>query len=377
MKKIISLPNIYLFLWTVYYTQGVVFSQGNILSKLVLLLFLSISLYYTILTYTKYQIGQYLRALGYLLVMFTVYGVIGVISGVSFDYLKLIYLSLLPTFPLFVWTKEGKISFKWIRTSFFAMVTVISIQYITAVNSISMQYEETENAVVNVAYEVLALIPLLYFWKERPLIQYVMLAIILIVVLSTVKRGAIMIGIVCVSYFFYTTIQGTSKKTKLSIWLLVFVFVVVGTKYVVNFYENSSYAQLRMEQSLEGDSSGRDEIFLDAWTIFINSNPFNMLFGNGAWATLRRMKILAHNDWLEILVNQGLVGVVVYLLYWLSFFKTFINDKNLITRPVLGTLFIIYFFATFFSMSYSAMTLPANLALGYSLAKRNFNPSIE
>lgn len=377
MKKIFSLPNLYVLLWALYYTQGTFLAQGSILSHVILVLYLFISLYYTYISYKNHPVNRYFKALGILLLMFTIYGLVGIISGVSFDYLKMTYLSLLPTYPLFIWAKEDKISFKWIRTTFFVMVAVISIQYIAAVNSIAMQYEETENAVVNVAYEILALIPLLYFWKGKPLIQYAMLAVILIVVLSTVKRGAIMIGILCALYFFYTTIRGTSKKVKLSTWLLIFVFVVVGTKYVVSFYENSSYAQLRMEKSLEGDSSGRDEIFSKAWTIFVNSNPFNMLVGHGAWSTIRFIGIAAHNDWLEILVNQGILGVFVYMYYWVSFYKTCRKDKNPFTRFILGMIIIIYFLSTLFSMSYSAMTFPANLALGYSLAKRNCNLSIE
>ena len=161
MKKLFTLPSFYVLLWVLYYTQGTFFAQGGIISRVVLVLFLAISLYFAFIAYTKYHVGHYIKALGVLLTMFTVYGIAGIIGGVSFDYLKLIYLSLLPTFPFYVWTKQGKISLQWVRFVFFLFVGVIFAQYLSSIRYIEQRYTETENAVINVAYEVLALIPLL------------------------------------------------------------------------------------------------------------------------------------------------------------------------------------------------------------------------
>lgn len=377
MKKLFTLPNLYVLLWALYYTQGTFIAQGSTISRVILLLFLSISVYYVFLTYFKRKSNRYFKALGWLLIMFTIYGVIGIMSGVSFDYLKLIYLSLLPTFPIYIWSKQRQITPQWIRIVFIALVVVIAYQYVSAENYIMENYTDTETSVVNVAYEVLALLPLLYFWHRRPAVQYVMLAIILAVVLSTVKRGAILIGAICAVYSLITTSRESyNKKTSWYVWLIIIAFLIIGARYVVNFYENSAYAQMRMERTRMGDSSGRDIIFSNAWKIFIDSNVFNFLFGNGAWATIRLMRIPAHNDWLEILVNQGILGAVLYLNYWLAFYKVFKNSNNNI-KPILGTLVIILFLSTFFSMSYSAMTLPENLALGFALAANEKNQTID
>lgn len=368
MKKLFALPNIYVLLWALYYTQGTFIAQGSIWSRGVLLMFLFISLYYATLIYLKHQCNRYFKALGVLLLMFTIYGVYGMMSGVSFDYLKLIYLSLLPTFPFYYWSKKELITPGWIRIVFFAIAGVVIVQYFSSVRYIEANYTETDNSVVNIAYEILALLPLLFFWKRKPVIQYVMLAVILAVVLSTVKRGAIIVGALCAVYFLVSSSKESANSTKWYVWLLMVAFIIVGVRYVLNFYENSTYAQLRMENTMMGDSSGRDFIYSNAWKIFIDSNFFNLFFGHGAWATLRYMKVLAHNDWLELLVNQGLLGFFLYLNYWFAFYKTFKRNRVTYIKPVLGMLLIIFFTSTLFSMSYAAMTLPANLALGYSLA---------
>ena len=127
---------------------------------------------------------------------------------------------------------------------------------------------------------------------------------------------------------------------------------------------------MRVAGTLEGNSSGRDSIFKQCWDIFLNSNVLGMLFGHGASATVGIIGIAAHNDWLEILVNQGLLGVTVYLFFWIAFYKTFRLDNSRETKPVIGSVMLIYFAATLFSMSYSAMTLPSTLALGYCLARQ-------
>ena len=367
MKKILNLPNLYVLLWALYYTQGTFIAQGSTVSRVVLLLFLSISVYYVFLTYFKRKSNRYFKALGWLLIMFTIYGVIGIMSGVSFDYLKLIFLSLLPTFPIYIWFKQGQITPKWIRVVFVVLVGVIFLQYVASERYIVENYTDTENSVINVGYEVLALLPLLFFWHRRPVVQYVLLAIVLAVVLSTVKRGAIIIGALCTVYFFFITSRESSKKTRWYVWLIIIAFIVIGVRYVINFYENSTYAQMRVESTRMGDSSGRDIIFSNAWKLFTESSIFNLLFGHGAWATIRLMRIPAHNDWLEILVNQGLCGAMFYLYYWVAFYKSF-KKSNKSVKPVLGMLIIILFISTLFSMSYSAMTLPENIALGYALA---------
>lgn len=368
MKKLFTLPNLYVLLWTLYYTQGTFLPQGSVWSRMTVVLFLLISVYDVFYSFIKFRINPYLKVLGVLLLMFSVYGMVLLLREGGFDYLKMIYLSLLPTYSFFVWTKTNKIDVGWIKVAFIIMVGVIIIQYFAELSRIENIYSYTENTTINIAYEILALLPLIYLWRNKPIMQYVILALVLALVVSTVKRGAIIIGALCMVYFIYNSMKYSTQKTKWYIWLVVLAFAVVGARYVINFYANSEYAQLRLEYTLAGESSGRGSIFKQCWNIFVNSNVLGLLLGHGASATIDMLGVAAHNDWLEILVNQGLLGAIVYFIYWINFYKTFKYDKNPETKPILGTLLIIYFMATLFSMSYSAMTLPATLALGYCLA---------
>ena len=356
-------------LWVLYYAQGSLYARGSIISRGILVLFLFLSLYNVYLAHKEYKISHYLKALDILLLMFSIYGFISITNRSTVDYLKMIYLSLLPTYSFFVYSQKGLITERWIRVVFFIIVSVVALQYFSYINYLNETYEDAELSTINVGYDILALIPLVYFFRRRPLIQYILLAIILIYVISTVKRGAIIIGAMCVVYFLYRAFKMDSKR-KWSYVIIGIAFVVMSFLFVTQFYNASEYAQIRYNATMEGDSSGRDMIFSAAWSIFTNSDMAKLLFGHGAASTVALMGVAAHNDWLELLVNQGLLGGVIYLYYWIEFSRVYKREKTYEGKSIIGMLIIIYFMSTLFSMSYAAMTFPANISLGYCLARQ-------
>lgn len=371
MKKLFSLPSLYVLLWALYFTQGTIIPRGGIISLVVLVLFLLISGYYLYIANAKYRLNSYFKALNVFLLMFTVYGVysLSVRDTNGMNYLKAIYLSLMPTYSFYVLKLKGKIDESWIRTVFFIMAGVVIVQYMAARLALIETYGDTDRT-VNVGYEILALLPLVWFFKKRPVVQYILWAVILALTLTTIKRGAIIIGALCTVYFIYNSLRNSTRKTRWYVWILVLLFFVIGVRYVSSFYANSEYAQTRMELTMDGYSSNRDVLYAKAWNVFINSNMMGLLFGHGTLSTIKLIGREAHNDWLELLVNQGLLGFIVYLFYWIAFYKVYNRNGDTESKQIIGTLLIIYFMSTLFSMSYTSMTLPSNLAMGYCLAKR-------
>ena len=93
------------------------------------------------------------------------------------------------------------------------------------------------------------------------------------------------------------------------------------------------------------------------------------MLGSGANATINIAGNYAHNDWLEIAVNNGLIGIVIYVVYWISLFKTCRNAK---LYPkyylILTTFIIIVFMETLFSMSYNSQPIYITSVLAWVLA---------
>lgn len=85
-----------------------------------------------------------------------------------------------------------------------------------------------------------------------------------------------------------------------------------------------------MENMLEGNVSGRDRIYANIFNGWLDSDNFiNLLFGYGFAGSrlLSGSGHFAHNDWLELLSNFGLLGVTIYIVLFYSASKFIRNNK--------------------------------------------------
>ena len=183
------------------------------------------------------------------------------------------------------------------------------------------------------------------------------------------KRGAILIGVVASILFLYANMKYSSSWMKIITILLTIVIVVGVSKHIDYMMSNSAYFMARFEDTLDGNSSGRDVMYENLWNaIFIEQNPFYFYFGRGADSTLRVAGAFAHQDWLETFCNNGLIGVIVLFFFFYTFGKNVWRSKMYFPDMMFysfATLFIITFSKTLFSMSIQNLDLPITMLLGY------------
>ncbi len=386
MKPSIVIYYLYLLVILLIRLNGVLYPSGGIISLGLQMIMLLVSFYYTLYANMKYKLPLYFKALNILLVMFTVYGVYLILSGEeiifqatllkvsNMEYLRSIYISLFPIYPFFVFAKQGLLKEKTIRVWFFVFLVLAIRSFFRSqqlqLESAFARGSSREEFTINVGYTFAALMPALVAYYKRPIMQYLGLTVCSYFVLISMKRGAILIGAVCVLWFMVTNLRRTPKKKR---WLVVAVsiLVVFAGIYLVNYMmETSDYFRYRLAETEAGNSSGRNELYKTFFNHFINEdNPLRFLFGNGANATLKIGYNMAHNDWLEIAINQGLMGLIIYLIYWISFYISWKKTKNQSQAfMAIGMVFIVYFISTLFSMSYNCVSMCAAMVLGYYLA---------
>ncbi len=188
-------------------------------------------------------------------------------------------------------------------------------------------------------------------------------------ILMAMKRGAIIIGALTVVYFLWMNLKLASKKTKFSILVISIVICIFGYYAVIHMLDTSDYFNARLQDTIDGDDSNRSIMYSQLWHAFrYDANIIQTLFGRGAWGTLTVNINYAHNDWLEILTNQGLFGIVIFIYYWICFYKS--SKSKMIgndCRICITLAFIICFSKALFSMSYSAMSIYICCILGYSI----------
>ena len=390
IKQIFKPVNIYFALWCLYRLQGPLYPSGSVIAKFILMLLLvwSIMIMFKVIMH-RGGLPSYLRALSVFLLMTTLYGLMLILSGQelyitedvyiktsNFDYLKNIYSSLLPVFVFFEYSTRGEMTMRnvVIFTVVLLVINILSFFYdrsqamILAIQS----GRHVDGFTLNIGYKFLSLFPLILLCRKRPLNQYLLTIITLFFVILCMKRGAILIALICFPLLIISTMKTAKGRQRLFITILSVFSLLVATYIVINLLSTNVYFAHRIEQTLEGDSSNRDKIYFTFLNHFFSeTNAFRFLLGNGANATLEIGMNYAHNDWLEIAINNGLLGIVIYIWYYiallLDYFKTKKYNKHY--GDVIMMVFIIMLASSLFSMSYSSMDRELSIVLGFVLAQ--------
>lgn len=380
--------NFYILLYVLYTYQDLFLgSSGTIYSRLIVLLLMLLGVYHAFYVYSHYKPPKMMNALTVLIVVFSIYGAILIISGKTIragsarqvisnlDYLKFIYVSLLPIYSFYYFTKKGQLSENMFPLLALLILTVTIIYW--SYTQQKMIYEaylkgvNEEEFTNNLGYGFLALIPLISLLYRKPVMQYIMLALVFVMVVVCMKRGAVLIGAVVVLYFVFNNIKNASRRKKVLTIIGTFVVVFAAIIIINRMLSGSDYFNARIEQTLEGNSSGRDRLYSIFFDHFVHKvGAFQFLFGGGAFYTIVISSSAAHNDWLEIAVNQGCLGLIIYAVYFVRFFSTWHKSSFVVPqiKTTFGCLFIIIFSQTLFSMSYTEIKFYEALALGFCLA---------
>lgn len=379
--------------WVLYYLQGVIYSSGGAISTGLLGINLLVSINCAIKIWKMPNNPPYIKGLNLLVLMFTIYGFALIImspstiyyrmsgmSMASYNYIKAIYLSILPIYAFYYFSLKGYLTAERLR--WWAVVFCIScvVSYFIymqqAMEKLLESGSSAEETTNNAGYLFLSLIPIWVVYRKKPLLQYAGLAFSMAFLLMGMKRGAIAIGGVVFIYLIWQIIRNARGKQRVIVILLTATLAIVGVYFVIDMMTSSDYFMQRLEDTKEGNSSGRDSLYSFFWTYFTEkADAIQYLFGRGANGTLEIYYNYAHNDWLEIAVNQGLLGIAVYAVYWKKLYSTWRLSTNIEAKTILALIGIIYFAKTIFSMSYGDMTYVCTSVLGYALAtykKPNF-----
>lgn len=153
--------------------------------------------------------------------------------------------------------------------------------------------------------------------KRKRIISYLLAIFSFFGVVITQKRG---IFIACtVSIFivlWYTKIRQQSFKKKFTI-LVSLIMIIIGIVMFIKFTESG---QLFFYRFQNGDdlSSGRYYLYT---TLMNNPSKF-FLFGNGPSATFSTLNINAHNIYLQVFYENGIVGLFLYTVFFISNLRT-------------------------------------------------------
>lgn len=375
--------------WVLYYLQGVLYPMGGVIATGLLGINLLVSMVCAIKIWHIPHQPSYFKGLNLLVLMFSIYGFALFISSPttlyypvpgmsmpSYNYIKSIYLSILPIYAFYYFSYKGYLTAEKLRlwAIIFCVSCIVSYYYNMRqlLELLIRRGALAKEITNNIGYTFLSLIPIWVLFRKKPLLQYLGLTLCMAYIIMGMKRGAILIGGVIVLYFVWRVIKTSRGRQRVVIFFLTIVLAIVAVYFVIDMLSNSDYFVQRLEATKGGDSSGRDSLYSFFWTYFTERTDFvQYLFGRGANGTLEIYYNYAHNDWLEIAVNQGMVGVIIYAVYWICFYRTWRRSTNIEAKTILALVGIICFAKTIFSMSYGDMTYICTSVFGFALATMN------
>lgn len=335
-----------------YFSQGILYESGSIISQSLLLAILLINVVFFIKVILQKNKNSFiwLWTILYLLIVlgYLFCGDYGKPLFVS--QLKAISIFMLSFYPFFYWSKIGVFNEKIIKKMIWFLLPLFIFAFF--LSETALQTEKGRETVVNnSAYYFVSLMPFLYFLKNKNWSFILLIACILFLIMGA-KRGALLAGSASslLFIFFYLKQIKTKKTIKKIRILLGFVCLIIISIYFINdFLTQNDFILKRIEDN----RSTRPQNYLALWNHWLNSqNHTNFLFGYGYFTTptITPERVMAHNDWLEMLTDFGLVGVLIYLFTFLAFIFQIKKHDEILLKFVHTTIALCYLLISTFSM---------------------------
>lgn len=191
-------------------------------------------------------------------------------------------------------------------------------------------YQNPHGAAISLAS---ALIVVLYYWFEGSFNKLYLTILFLLgfyFLLNTyVRTGLAMFAIGSIPILFYFA----KKQARTFFQLVIFAFfmAILASNWILSnevlMNRITGQSQYHSEESFESMGSGRGGIYIASLEIFIESNPLEKIFGMGQSEQINRiykktgMEIVSHNGFLDLLLANGLLGLLLFLSLILRIYK--------------------------------------------------------
>lgn len=346
-------------LFAVYYMQGAFYAQGSVISQVSLILIIVISSIYFIKTLIREERRPLFYNVWSLLLVLNIFGYIFT-ADFDNDYhvnmFKGILLCMLPFYPFYHFAQTEELKAYHLLRFFAIMIPIIIVLFYANQSNILLENDpEVTNVVNNVSFSFVRLLPFVFLIKKNKIISIVLIMVFLFFIIQGAKRGAMIVGVLAMLLYFLSQILNLERERRAQ-----GVFIAVGSLIFIGFFAYQMYLEnefliKRMNSMAEGDSSGRDEIFnklLDSW---YDEESFKVfLLGFGFAGSVQLAGNYAHNDWLELLSNFGILGITVYLALFYAVARQLLNKNWKIDKKMLLlTISLMWLTTTMFSMWYA------------------------
>lgn len=364
-----------IFCLIIYFSQGPVLPPGTIFSQLALLIIILTSLYFTLRVLTlKIKHPPFIWAL-FLLIAINIIGYTFTFINITelgyLDFLKTILISTSLFYPFYYFSIKKKFLISHLVRLFLVLLLLSIFHFFyQKEQALSIRIRDSEDLVNNTGYYFVMLLPYVFLFK-RKLLSYLSILIIMTFTIQSAKRGALITSLAGSLVFIYYQLFQQGTKNLIRNIVLTTVALASITLYLYNLFLKNDFLVTRLSKIDEG-GSGRSTIYsnlIENW--YGSDNILNFIFGYGFISSVNHSGTgnVAHNDWLEMLINFGLLGFAIYLFVFISLiYSIFTKKLEKTNQATLICITIIWFLISLFSMFYlNAFSVFMVILLAYIL----------
>ena len=197
------------------------------------------------------------------------------------------------------------------RKVFYIFIFIGTIVFFQAMGFLSFSGQS------NMIYFMLLPVPVLML-RENTKWQYSLLIFASFFALLSMKRSIMLAFALCWCIIVFKYLIGTGRK-RLAILLSVFVITLAyGFFNVVDNYTGGNLSSRTVDYEKDDITNGREAIYLVTLDMIVKSSPSHLLLGNGHDSVRRNSikNISAHNEFLEIIYDYGIIILLVYFVLW-------------------------------------------------------------
>ena len=218
---------------------------------------------------------------------------------------------------------------KYLKIIFFTItIQYFIIRYQSALN-LTIKGDEIYGA-SNLIFYISLLFPFSFLYDRK--LKYTILIIGFVAVLISFKRSAITYSVLVLLLAIYTDFIESKKKNFIKSLFIASFLISLFYITFINFEQRTEgYISSRFKNIEEDKGSGRLDIYVDVLNEFQTKSILEKLLGSGQNAVRKDNIILvnkmgtisslsAHNDFIEILYDFGIIGLLLYfkIIYHVS-----------------------------------------------------------
>jgi len=202
---------------------------------------------------------------------------------------------------------------------------IIAIAYFVNYSILSALALDGSTNVLGVSYILLYPLPLAFVLKNR-FWKYFCVLIGAIAILSSVKRGGILaFTFAMLAYYFVhnVCIKKTNHPIKNLLSVILPIAILLVSVVIFDQKANDGLIFERINSISEDDGSGRGEVVDYLINYIPQLSIKELIIGSGFEGSVNfsPLELTAHNDFLEALYDYGLIGLIVYIYFYVILFK--------------------------------------------------------